>query len=255
MKERMISAMKSIGKTRVAILALFVSVFVSCSAFAEGVVITTGAGYKPMIEELASAFRKSGGKIQEMYGGHIGQMLAQIRQGSDVNVVISDRNSLDAAAQGLKFDVYQALGSTPLVLAWRKGIELKEPRDLEKPFVKSVCHPDTKAAIYGRAAAKFLETSGIGKKIGGKVSAVSTVPQVFAYLVSGEMDAGFLNRVMTLRGGDKLGGWIEIHKGYAPLNMVAAVVGGKSDDPAIPLFLLFLKSAEGKSILKKHGVW
>jgi molybdate transport system substrate-binding protein len=182
-------------------------------------------------------------------------MLMQIKAGSGVNVVMSDKGTLDETSQGVEFDRFESLGSTLLVLAWRKGLELKSPEDLGKPEVKSVCHPDSKSAIYGRAASRFLESSGIGGKIADKLSIVSSVPQVFAYLASGEMDAGFVNRVMVLNGGDKVGGWIEIADGYPSLNMVAAVVKGYGNDPQVQDFLKFLQSDPGKAILKKNGIW
>jgi molybdate transport system substrate-binding protein len=242
-------------KITVVLFCLVVSLVLAGTAFADGVIVTTGAGYKTMVEELCKEFRASGGAIEEMYGGHIGQMLMQIKQGSDVNIVISDKGSLDEMSQGVEFDAYESLGDTLLVLAWRKGLDLKSPKDLEKAEVKSVCHPDTQSAIYGRAAGKFLESSGIGKNIEGKLSVVSSVPQVFAYLSSGEMDAGFLNRVMILNGGDKLGGWIEISEGYPSLNMVAAVVKGNGADPQVVKFLEFLRGEKGREILKKNGIW
>jgi molybdate transport system substrate-binding protein len=224
-------------------------------SLAEKVVVTTGAGYKTTLETLAKAYKEKGGSVEEMYGGHIGHMLMQIKAGSGVNVVISDRGTLEETSRGVEFDRFENLGDTLLVLAWRKGLELKSPQDLEKPEVKSVCHPDSKAAIYGRAASEFLKSSGIGDKIADKLSVISSVPQVFAYLTSGEMDAGFVNRAMILNGGDKVGGWIEIAAGYPSLNMVAAVVKGYGNDPEIQDFLNFLRSDQAKAILKKSGIW
>jgi len=237
------------------ILVCFALVNIMKAPALASTVVTTGAGYKTMLEELCKAFRESGGTVEEMYGGTIGQMLAQIRQGSDVNVIVSDIGTLEAMSQGVEFDFYESLGDTPLVLAWRKGIDIKSPGDLENDEVKSVCHPDAQAAIYGRAASQFLESSGIGKKIENKLSVVTLVPQVFAYLSSGEMDAGFVNRVMILNGSDKLGGWLEITEGYPPISMVAAVLKGNGDDPQVVQFVEFLRSEEGKAILKKNGVW
>jgi molybdate transport system substrate-binding protein len=244
--------MKKAGTSLILALALWFAA--SAAAFA-GVVVTTGAGYKTMVEALSKAFRDSGGAIEEMYGGHIGQMLMQVTQGSGVIVIISDKGSLDEMSKGVEFDAYEKLGGTLLVLAWKKGLEIKAPEDLAKAEVKSVCQPDAKAAIYGRAAAKFLESSGLGEKISGKLSVVSSVPQVFAYLVSGEMDAGFVNRVMVLNGGDKVGGWMEIPDGYPPLDMVAAVVKGGASDEAVAKFLEFLRTDAARAILKKNGIW
>ncbi len=235
--------------------ALLLVVLFATASFAEGLIVTTGAGYKKMLEELSAAYRETGGKIEEMYGGTVGQLLVQVKQGSDVDVIISDKGTLDARSQGIEYDSSYSLGSTPLVLAWRKGITLESPKDLEKPFVKSVCHPESEGAIYGRAAAMFLKSSGIGKNIEGKLSVVSTVPQVFAYLSSGEMDAGFVNRVMVKSGGDKLGGWIEITEGYQSLDMIASVFAGRSSNPAVGGFMKFLKTPEAKAIIKKFGIW
>jgi molybdate transport system substrate-binding protein len=217
--------------------------------------ITTGAGYRMMLEKLCAAYRADGGTVEEMYGGHIAHMLTQIRQGNGVKIVVSDKGTLDATAQGLEFDQYENLGDTLLVLAWRKGINLKTPEDLTLPEVKSVVHPDSQAAIYGRAAKAFLESSGLGQKISAKVQVVSSVPQVLAYLVSGEMDAGFVNRAVIMNNTDKIGGSMEISGGYPSLNMVAAVVKGQGNDPEVKKFLNFLKTPQAKSILKNNGIW
>ena len=179
-------------------------VFVLATAAFCGVAVTTGAGYKQMVEELGKAYRESGGALEEMYGGPIGQVLVQIKQGSGADVVISDRGALEAASQGLEFGRIEPLGDTVLVLAWRKGLSLESPKDLEKQEFARVAMPDPKAAIYGRAASAFLKSSGIGEKLGERLAVVSTVPQVFSYLASGEMDAGFVNRVMVLNGGHNL---------------------------------------------------
>lgn len=217
--------------------------------------VTTGAGYKKMVEELSEAYRQKGGEITGIYGGHIGQMLMQIKQGSGASVVISDRATLEESSQGVEFEIFEELGGTPLVLAWRKGIVIEKPEDLLLPAVESVCYPDGKAAIYGRAAVNFLASSGIGGKIKDKLAEVSSVPQVMAYLTSGEMDAGFVNRVMIVNGGDKLGGSMELNEGYPPLDMVAAVLKGEGDNAGVRDFLEFLRSDSGKAILKKNGIW
>lgn len=64
------------------------------AAFAGGASVTTGAGYMKMAQELCAAYKAETGKtVQEMYGGNIGQMLAQIEAGSGANIVISDKGT------------------------------------------------------------------------------------------------------------------------------------------------------------------
>jgi molybdate transport system substrate-binding protein len=224
-------------------------------AFAGELRITTGAGYMKMAKELSAAFRSDGGTVEEMYGGNIGQVLAQVKAGSGVQVVISDLGTLQKSKVGVEFTEYNPIGDTVLVLAWRKGIELRSASDLEKPFVKSVCYPDPKAAIYGRAADAFLRSTGMNERIKDKLSQIATVPQVFSYLVSGEMDAGFVNRVVVRAGKEKIGGFLELTEGYPPLNMVAAVVKGEAENPNVRAFIKFLGTDKAKAIMKKHGVW
>ena len=236
--------------------SLFLLIMMISAAFAEDVSVTTGAGYMKMAKELCAAYKETTGRnIQEMYGGNVGQQLAQIEAGSGVNVVISDIGTLESTKTNVKFDTFVPIGKTVLVLAWRKGISLSSSNDLLNDNVKSVCYPDPKAAIYGRAAASFLKSSGIEAKIPDKISQMSTVPQVFSYLVSGEMDAGFVNRVVVRAGKEKIGGFLEIEDGYPPLDMVAAVVKGEQSNPEVKSFIDFLKTEKGKVILKKHGVW
>lgn len=71
---------------------------------------------------------------------------------------------------------------------------LHSPQDLRGAQVTKIGHPDAKAAIYGRAAVAFLKGSGLMPTVKDKVAMFSTVPQVFSYLVSGDLDAGFVNR-------------------------------------------------------------
>ena len=59
---------------------------------------------------------------------------------------------------------------------------------------------------------------------------IASVPQVMAYVSKGEVDAGFLNRTAARQGKDKIGGSVEITQGYAPIEMVAAVVKGQEND-------------------------
>jgi len=238
------------------ILSVFLLIIMVSASFAGEVSVTTGAGYMQMAKELCASYKEvSGRNVQEMYGGNVGQQLAQIEAGSGVNIIISDKGTLESVKTKVKFDRFVPLGKTALVLAWRKGISLSSPFDLLYEEVRSVCYPDPKAAIYGRAAASFLESSGIKNKIPDKIFQLSTVPQVFSYLVSGEMDAGFVNRVVVRAGKEKIGGFLEIENGYPPLEMVAAVVKGVQSNREVKSFLDFLKTETGKAILKKHGVW
>lgn len=220
------------------------------------VVVTTGAGYVPMVKALSEAYaQETGGKIATAFGGNIGQMLAQVKEGSGVNVVISDRASLAKFAKLLAADETK-LGTTPIVLVWKKGLDIKTPADLKADSVARIAMPDPKAAVYGRAAEDFLKTSGLGKDLEGKVNVVSTVPQVTAYVVKGEMDAGFVNRVAAKNAQGKLGGQLEITDQHQPIVMTARPVAevAEKDAADVKAFLDWLTGETAKGILKANGL-
>ena len=158
------------------------------------VTVTTGGGYVKMVEALADKYEaETGAKVSRAFGGNIGQMLAQVKSGSPVTVVISDATSL----------------------------ELKAPSDLAKPDVKRIAMPDPKAAVYGRAAKEFLDGAAFGKDVAPKMNVVSMVPQVLSYVSQGEMDAGFINLLAARQGKAKLGGFMAVKEGYEPIRMAS----------------------------------
>ena len=92
------------------------------AANAAQVVVTTGASYVKMVDALAALYQKETGvAVETSFGGNIGQMLAPVKHGSGVNVVISDEASLEKFHDALAPDA-RRLGDTPLVLVWRKGL-------------------------------------------------------------------------------------------------------------------------------------
>ncbi|MDO5531939.1 molybdate ABC transporter substrate-binding protein [Sutterella sp.] len=220
------------------------------------VTVTTGGGYVKMVEAIAAAYEKDTGvKVEKVFGGNIGQMLAQVESGSPVTVVISDATSLKKFTKKLNSEAGVRLGDTPLVFVWRKGIELTGPADLVKPEVKRVAMPDPKAAIYGRAAKEYLDNTGLGAKLGDRLNVVSMVPQVMSYVGRGEMDAGFVNLLAARQGKDKVGGFVAVKDGYEPIRMTAQPVKGEAGEAAdVKAFLGWLASPKADKILERFGV-
>lgn len=236
---------------RISVLAA--AVF-STSAFAE-VSLTTGAGYMNMAKELAAAYsQNSGQKVTENYGGNIGQMMAQIANGSGSNVIISDEGTLRNIKSPVELVKTESIGSTPLVFVWRKGLNIKSVENLTDDQVKSFAYPDPKAAVYGRAAQQYLNTTDKDGSLSKKSMRIASVPQVIAYVARGEVDAGFVNRTSARANKDKIGGSYEIQTGYQPIHMVACVVKGSENDKDVASFLSFLKTDDAKVILRRHGI-
>ena len=233
-------------------LAAF-SLLFSNAACAGGPSITTGLGYKPMVQQLCAAYAaQTGTQPTEMYSGNIGQIIEQAKAGSGVSIIVSEQASLQES--GLAFAAYQPLGEAVLVLAWRKGLHLTTPQDLAKPEFAKIGYPDAKAAIYGRAAVAFMKGNNLLEPLKAKLSMLSTVPQVFSYLVSGDLDAAFVNEVVASKQADSVGGWMVVREGYAPLLLVAGVVAGQENKADVRAFMQFLASPEAQRILAVSGL-
>lgn len=233
------------------------SLFVFSLGASAAVTVTTGAGYVPMVEKLVEVCRnETAAPIEKSFGGNIGQMLAQVKSGSGVNVVVTDRTTLLKLKTPVKFATLQSLGKTPLMLIWRKGVTINAPEDLAKADIKRIAHPDPKAAVYGRAGTEWVANSpeAVKTAVTPKLLGVAGVPQVMSYVLQGEVDAGFVNWQAAQKNRDKLGGMMAINEGYEPVEMVAAVVEGAEKDADVQKFLGCLASPKGKKVLEKAGV-
>lgn len=231
-----------------------VSALAAGAANAAQVVVTTGAGYVKMVDALAALYQKETGvAVEKSFGGNIGQMLAQVKHGSGVNVVISDEASLEKFHDALAPDA-RRLGDTPLVLVWRKGLELKRPEDIAFGSVKTVASPNLKAAVYGRSAAEWLKATGLDAKVAPKLQIVGTVLQVYSYVTTGNMDAGFVNLAVLKSDTEALGGHTAIRDESAVVHMTVRPVRGAEADTDVKAFMDFLASEKAKPVLRKFGI-
>ncbi|MFH0823649.1 MAG: molybdate ABC transporter substrate-binding protein [Pseudomonadota bacterium] len=230
--------------------------FLYCSpTFAESPLLAAGAGYKRPLSEIVQAYEASGGaKIDQVYG-NMGQVLMQAKASGNMALIVGEEAFLKASSD-LEFSSFLPIGEGVLVIAYGKKIKLQQPEDLLKPEVAKVAIPDEKHAIYGKAGKEFLRNTELLDKLRQKLLVVSTVPQVTAYLISGEVEAGFINLTDALYVKDKIGGYlIPDPKTYSPIRLVLGVIKGHEENPDVKKFLGFLKAdPKVAQILKKSGL-
>lgn len=233
---------------------LWVFLLLSPLAYAETMMLAAGAGYKRPVSELARGYEAaSGNKIEEFYG-NMAQVMTQVHQSGKVAIILADQDFLQKA-KNISFAGILPLGDGKLVLAYAKGKTLKNPEALAEAAFGRIATPDTQNAIYGKAAEEFLAHSGLAGRVKSKLLMVATVPQVSAYLVSGEVDAGFINLTDAMGIQDKIGGYIEIDpSSYSHIKIVGGIVKGWEDQAAVKGFVNYLQTAPAQSILKKNGL-
>ena len=229
-----------------------VFIFLALPALAgETLLVASGAGYKSVVEALADAYVKESGATVERIYGNMGQIIGQAKTSGKVDLLIGEDGFLRSS--DLPLAESAALGKGRLVLAWPTG--KGEPTDLSASAVARIALPDPQRAIYGKAAAEYLENSGLRKTLANKLVVVGTVPQVFAYLATGEVDAGFMNLTQAVAAADKIGGYREMdEKLYKPI-VISCIRTENSPSPdAARKFADFLGTETARAIITAHGL-
>ncbi len=238
------------------LLSILFIVFLSQSvAFAETLTLAAGAGYKRPLAEMIQAYEASGGgKVDQIYG-NMGQIMMQAKAGGDIAFIVGEEAFLKTSS-GLEFSSFHPIGEGVLVIAYGKKVTLQKPEDLTKPEVAKIAMPDEKHAIYGKAGKEFLQSTKLMEKVEKKLLVVATVPQVSAYLISGEVEAGFINLTDALYIKDRIGGYLTPDRTtYGPIKLVLGVLKGFEANTGAKNFLNFLKGdPQVKEILKKSGL-
>lgn len=223
-------------------------------AFAETLTLAAGAGYKRPISEIIQAYETSGGgKIDQIYG-NMGQITMQARASGNIAFIVGEEAFLKSS--GVEFSAFHDIGAGVLVIAYGKKLKLQQPEDLLSQKVARVAMPNEKHAIYGKAAKEFLHKTGLRDKLEKKLLVVSTVPQVSAYLISGEVEAGFINLTDALYIKDKIGGYLAPDRAtYNPIKLVLGVTRGYEEKTDSARFVKFVQTdPQVKQILQRAGL-
>jgi len=220
-------------------------------ALADNCVLASGAGYKKMVNALNSAYQAKTGYSIDLLFGNMARVTTLAKQSGKVDIVLGDNIFLKKA--DLLFTKKQPLGQGKLVLAFAKGSQFTSLADLDK--AKRIALPDTNKAIYGKAARQFLQSRQLLPDIKHRLVEVSTVPQVFSYLATNEVDMGFINLTHALNVAHRLGGYVLVDECcYSPIIILAALLEESPHAEQAIAFLHFLKTAEAQAIMRDNGL-
>lgn len=243
--------MMNLKKTILSLLLLLMTV--PAILHAEQITVASGAGYKRPLMEIAALYEKRTGNHIDAVFGNMQQILSQTETSGKVSVVFGEKSFLNRST--LVFSSFHPVGKGTLVLVWRKGLKLKRLEEIRGKEVQRLGMPDPEKAIYGQAATEYLKKSGLRAVVSDKLMTLSTVPQVSAYLVSGEIDAGFINITDAIGIREKTGGMLRVPQNlYSPIDIQAAVIREFEKKTEVTDFLRFLKRRECVKILRHYGL-
>ena len=219
----------------------------------DSLIIASGAGYKRLVNEACDAFTaKTGIQVQQVFG-NMGQIVPQAKESGNFDFVLGDKRHLDGT--DLLFSGEYVVGKGKLMVAVAKESKVRTLDDITSPLITRVAMPDSKKAIYGHAATEYLRNKGLWDTLQSKLLIVGTVPQVSAYVVSGEVDMGFINLTEAMAIEPKVAMLIPVDERlYSPILIVAKRLEQSPHAKESKAFIDFLQSDEAKALAGKHGL-
>ncbi|MBM9615538.1 molybdate ABC transporter substrate-binding protein [Desulfobulbus rhabdoformis] len=219
----------------------------------EGLTIASGAGYKRLVHDLSAAFTaQTGYPVQQVFG-NMGQIIPQAQESGAFDFLLGDERHLGKA--DLHFSGDYSIGKGKLVAAVAKGCTLDTLSELTNDTITRVAMPDPHKAIYGFAANEYLNNAGLWQPLQTKLLIVGTVPQVSTYLLSGEVDVGFINLTEAMAMASKVGKLIPVDESlYSPIIILAKRLAASPHTEASEAFIAFLQSPEARKLAQKHGL-
>lgn len=219
------------------------------------IVVAAAASLTDAFNELGGRFTaKTGIRVTFSYGA-TGDLARQIESGAPFDVFASaDEAHINKLIEKnlLQSESRAVFARGRLVLWWardKNGFAL--PEEVAGASVKRIAIAKPDVAPYGRAAVESLKTLNVWEQVEPKVVYAQTVAQAKQFAATGNADAAFIPRALV-KAGD--GGFVEVDEDlHAPITHTIAVIVETKRARAARLFVEFVMSEEGQTLLEKYG--
>ena len=229
-------------------IAFILALAASVSFCADQLIIAAGGGYKKPVSAVIENLKKEGMDVAGSFA-NLGQLVIQSRE-NKISFIVGDEAFLKKS--DLTITKFERIGRGTLVLVTPKNIKIQGVSEIEK-FDK-IAMPDPKKAIYGIRTNEFLQNAKM-EPVKDKILAVAGVPQVVAYVINGEVQAGFINSTEAVAKKDEFGSIIYIDESlYSPAYIGIARLGAGGDEALCEKVMEEFKSDRSKEIFSKFGL-
>jgi molybdate transport system substrate-binding protein len=218
--------------------------------------VAAAASLNEVFQELSRSFKQESGISIVPSFAATGLLAQQIRNGAPYDVFAgADTVHIDALIddnhlEGQSRTVY-ALGELVLVRQTGSAIEVGTLQDLVQPEVERIAIANPAHAPYGIAAREALFAAGLWETAEPKIVYAETVKQAAVIVATGNADVGIIARSVldpSLEVVELIPP--ELHEPILHVAAMSTKTGRKGDSQ---LFLSFLLSPQGQSILHAHG--
>lgn len=232
-------------------IVLFLLALLPGFASAQGLMIAAGAGYRAPLLEIYKGFATQTGIAVEPVFSNMRGVLAQLRRSGHIDLAIGQDVFLKTSPE---LGRLIPLGRGTLVLAYAKGVRPGPLARLAETDIGRIGLPN-QGAVYGRMADAALRGAKLYAEVESKLIRGATVPQIGAYLLTREIDAGFINLSEAHALGTRIGSYREVDRAlYPPIRIVAGVAKGHDAKPEVQAFLKYLRGDKVRAVLKRYGL-
>ncbi len=244
------------------IVKLIPLLFASPICAAEKIRVATSANFLPTLKTLSTLFFQKTGHEIVAISGSTGKLYAQITNGAPFHIFLAaDEHSIHAiASKGLGDPDHiftYAVGR--LAIAYReKGPKITNIDEFinSEIFLKAryitIANPDS--APYGAAAKSVLKNLSLWDKIQKRLAFGENISQTLQMVHSGQSSVGFISWTQALALRDsEIKTFLIPSRWHTPLIQKAILLNHAKGSASARAFLLFLKTAEAKLIMKRAG--
>ena len=233
-------------------------VFVSEVALSNELIVSAAASLTDVFRDLIKSYEKiyPQSNIVLNLGGS-GALLQQIYKGAPVDVYASANMVLvkQAITRGaLSRNNVKVFASNKLVLVAPKnqrGLRVKQLSDLKKEEVERVAVSNYGVPV-GKYTIDFLKNNAYWEFISPKIINTNNVRQSLAYVLRGEVDAGFVYSTDAATVANRIE-LIEVIPTIEKIVYPIGIVESTKNKNDANQFMNFVLSPEGKKILLQHG--
>ena len=220
----------------------------------KAVVVSAAISLTNALQEIAQAFRTSGGGDVTFNFAASNVLARQIVNGARVDVFISaDEAQMDYAQKAGAIDAStrRALLSNRLAIVTRPGSVVQSPQSLLDPQIRRVAVGDPAAVPAGVYAKVYLERAGLWTQLQSKLLPLANVRGALAAVESGGADAAIVYESDAAASRSVQLAYAFASGSGPSISYPAAIVAKSQNRVAAEKFLTFLRSKGASEIFRR----
>ena len=216
--------------------------------------VAVAANFTAPAKEIAAAFMAASGHVLTLGFGSSGQLHAQIRQDAPFDVFLSadDERPKKLADEGFGVPASRFTYAIGRLVLWsRSQTGVQGEATLREMRFDKIAIASPVAAPYGAAAVATMKALGLAEALKPKIVEGTSIAQAFQFVETGNAELGFVALSQTIGRGGSV--WVVPERLHTPIRQDAIVLKRGEGNEAAEAFVAYLKGAEARRIVERHG--